>query len=501
MPQVDYTLDSLANMMPIYTLINDCLQGQQQIKSKETLYLPKPNASDLSAENTARYASYLERAVFYNVTRRTLTGLNGQVFMRRPIIRIPESLEPMAMSVNGELSLEQQVKEVNTDTLSFGRSGLLVDYPKVSGNPTAEQIKLGEIRPVINNYKPWQLINWRTKNRGSMTILSLVVIVEEDLETDDGFFQEYNKKYRVLDLDENDEYRVRIFKNQPAEVENGKTETEFIEQPDETTYPTDSNGERWNIIPFIFVGSENNGPDIDFPPMYDIATVNIGHYRNSADYEESSFTVGQPTPVFSGLTEAWMERYFKNDTVYLGSRASISLPEGGRGELLQAAPNTMPYEAMKLKESQMVALGAKLIQPTAVERTATEANIEKSAENSILASTAKNVSSAYEQCLMWAADFQGEPTDDIEFVLPTEFDLAMMTPEERKQLIEEMLAGLITKDEARNALRKSGIATLPNEKALNEIEAEKLEEEKRALDTQVSLNEASQVPTGGTSDD
>jgi len=488
MPEVDYTRDELSDMLSIYILIDDAIKGSKQIKSKGETYLPKPNSTDTSAENTARYDAYLERAMWTNFVRRTLVGLNGQVFMREPIFTVPDEMQPLVDSVDGEVSLKQQVKQTNSDVLAFGRCGLLTDYPVVDGNPTRLQIKLGEVRPVINQYKPWQVINWDRKNRGSMTILSLVVIVEQNLKATDGFYKEYQDQWRVLDLDENDEYRVRIYTKQPVKVDNGRADIyEFSEKPDEEFRPTDSDGNRWNIIPFTFVGSENNGPDIDFPPMYDIAVLNLGHFRNSADYEESSFIVGQPTPVFSGLTESWMERFFTNNKVYLGSRASISLPEGGRAELLQPDPNTMPYEAMKLKEAQIIALGGKLIQPTAIERTATEANIEKSAENSILASTAGNVGSAYQQHLVWGAKFQGAPTDDIEFVLPTEFDLAMMSPEERRQLTDEVLAGLITRDEARNALRKSGIATLPNDDAFLDIDTKKKEEEERAMSNELKL--------------
>ena len=67
-----------------------------------------------------------------------------------------------------------------------------------------------------------------------------------------------------------------------------------------TVTPLDAKGMPFNEILFQFVGAENNSPDIDFPPLYDLAELNIGHYRNSADYEETSFIAGQPTPVVSG---------------------------------------------------------------------------------------------------------------------------------------------------------------------------------------------------------
>jgi hypothetical protein len=60
--------------------------------------------------------------------------------------------------------------------------------------------------------------------------------------------------------------------------------------------PKRGDGEAWNYIPFTFVGSVNNDETPDLPPLYDLAVLNVAHYRNSADYEESCYMVGQPTP-------------------------------------------------------------------------------------------------------------------------------------------------------------------------------------------------------------
>ena len=50
--------------------------------------------------------------------------------------------------------------------------------------------------------------------------------------------------------------------------------------------PRKSNGSTWDVIPFEFIGSVNNDETSDKAPLYDIAEVNIAHYRNSADYED-----------------------------------------------------------------------------------------------------------------------------------------------------------------------------------------------------------------------
>src|SRR5690606_25812063 len=199
------------------------------------------------------------------------------------------------------------------------------------------------------------------------------------------------------------------------------------------------------------------------PPLYDLAVLNIAHYRNSADYEESCFMAGQPTPFLAGLTKDWVEDVLKGG-IYLGSRKAISLPQGGTAGLLQAQPNSLPFEAMQHKERQMVALGAKLVEQRQVQRTLGEARLEEASEVSILVSCTNNVAEAYRKCLAWAGMFAGV-TDGIEFELNTDFEIGRMTAQERAQLLAEWQGGGITFEEYRYNLKRANIAYLDDEEA------------------------------------
>jgi hypothetical protein len=221
-------------------------------------------------------------------------------------------------------------------------------------------------------------------------------------------------------------------------------------------------------IPFEFIGATNNDSTVDDAPLYDLAELNIGHYRNSADYEEASFIVGQPTPWFSGLTEDWVENVFKGK-IMLGSRAAVPLPENAQAGLLQVNANIMPMEAMKHKEAQMVALGARLVENRQVRRTLGEVKDSNAAETSILASCANNVSSAFTQALVWAGMFMGAG-GDVSFKLNTEFALTSMAAEERNALIADMQAGAISWTEVRTALRRAGVASSDDNAAKTEIQ-------------------------------
>lgn len=464
---VNYIRKELQAVAKIYELIRDCIAGQFAVKAKKTTYLPQPNAQDDSLENQARYDAYIERSVFYNVTARTLRGLVGQVFLRDPVIELPAMLQIVNGDANGEgVSLTQIAKRTVHQVLAYGRSGLFVDYPATAGTASRLELEQGYIRPTIEGYSPWDIINWRTISRGAKEVLSLVVLRETYVSKDDGFEETLSTQYRVLRLGQsagnpffpeyNDFYTVEIW--QSAEGKLGIAES---------YQPTDANGNLFDEIPFTFVGAENNDSEIDNAPLYDIAALNIAHYRNSADYEESCFIVGQPTPVFSGLTQEWVENVLKG-VVPFGSRGGISLPVGGDAKLLQAEANTMVFEAMQLKERQMVALGAKLVEEKTVQRTATEADLEQASENSTLASSAKNVSAAYEWALGKCAEFVGA-SGTINFQLNTDFDLSAMSATERAEVVKSWQAGALTFGEMRGVMKKAGIATEEDDVAKEQI--------------------------------
>lgn len=461
MPNVSFVRPELAKLLPMYYLIRDVIAGEPTVKAARTTYLPMPNAEDTSAENRERYNAYLKRAVFYNVARRTLFGLVGQVFMREPEVQVPSLLKPLVVNATGaNVNLTQLAKKATSLTLAYSRCGLFVDYPNTEsqGGASIADLEAGRVRPTLYVFSPTEIINWRVIERGAEEVLSLVVIFETWCAQDDGFEMTNSGQFRVLRLDEDGYYVHEIWREpNPTKADGSKIPKGNYELY-EVARPTNSAGNRLTEIPFMFIGSENNDHNPDNPSFYDLASLNVAHYRNSADYEESCYIVGQPTPVLTGLTEEWVQNVLKG-TVAFGSRGGIPLPSGADAKLLQAAPNTMIKEAMDAKERQMVALGARLVEQKEVQRTATEAELEAASEGSSLASAAKNVSAAFEWALKWAARWVGAADGGVKFVLNADFDIARMTPEERKTLVQEWQVGAITFEEMRSGLRKAGVAT------------------------------------------
>lgn len=460
---VGYSNDEYNTMFPDWDLVEDVIAGQTVIKEKAEQYLPWPVSQELDAslENETRYNNYLERALFYAATKRTLHGLVGEVFRSEPVVEYTnEDLMPMIVADTDGMgvTLVQHSKRTLKDILSKGRCGLLVDYPITEGETTKQQQQDLGIRPVIVRYDASQIINWRSKAVGSENRISLVVIHEWHQEpVDDETFEPIvEERWKELRLTDSNQYIIRHWKWDEAKEE--------FYQEGETIEPANGAGQPMDHIPFTFVGSENNDQDADQPPLLDLASINIAHYRNSADYEESVFITGQPTPWVAGLTEEWA-RDILGDNIQLGSRSLLPLPDGGSAGLIQADPNNLVGEAMKHKEEQMVKLGAKLIEAATVARTATEAKITEASENSILSTAASNVSQAYTTCFGFIYEFLDLEFDpDTEyFELSKDYEVHNLEPNAQKQLVASWMAGAITDEEMRDSFRRAGVAFLDDD--------------------------------------
>lgn len=471
-PKVDHIRSEVEDALPKWELIRHCLAGQQAIKAERTKYLVQPNASDPSQENKDRYNARLARAVFYNATGRTHEGLVGQVFARDPSTDLPPTLEPFIKNVDGGgVPMDQQSKRALGLVLGYGRAGLLVDYPlsaplngEAATPTTRAQLLEGKVRPTLLLYNPWDIINWRTRVVGSETLLSLVVLREQFLKEDDGFVATYGEQIRVLRLDDtSNTYTIEIYQKAEKSWEQVSS-----------VVATDHKGQPLPFIPFTFIGCENNDSEMDEPPLLDLANLNIAHYNDSADYQDSIFYVGQPMYYFAGLTEQWVEKVMKGG-VRVGSSQAVLLPQGGAAGIVQAEPNTLAKEGMEHKEKQMRAIGARFVEDRAVQRTATEAAQDETSETSILTSSANNVSSAYTKALGWAALFVGETNvsdEALAYQLNTDLAVSRMTSQDRQQLIAEWQGGGMTWKEYRWNMRRSGLVYEDDDDAREEIAAD-----------------------------
>lgn len=430
----DYTHPSYDKFAPLWRRVRDAVAGEDAIKAASTKYLPRPNEHDTSAQELARYDSYLRRAVYYNATGRTLAGLIGVAFANWPSITTAKK-ELLADAGSG-ITIIGQSQMVLSDVMQTGRAGLLADYTK--GEPVTRSMTVAEaerkgIRPLISHYAAEQILTWESVG-GTLTR----VVLKEAHELHEGGQVKIIPQLRELKLTQ-EGYAVAIWQKF---TEDGK----FILVED---IPIGL-----SYIPFTFVGAVNNDPEPDLPPLLDLATLNLAHYRNSADYEESVFLLGQPMFVFTGITEEWRK---DNRQVYVGARAAVNLPEGADAKILQVSPNTLAKEAMDNKERQMQAMGARIMAQGEAVKTATQSASETKAAYSQLSLACDNVSQAYTRVLQWVETWGTGRQADASFAIDTRFNDLTLDANAIRETVAAWQAGLVPQSDAVSILQRLGV--------------------------------------------
>jgi len=412
------------------------------LKQVSQTYLPMPDADDCSESNLYRYAQYVQRASLFNATVRTEKGMSGMVFSKDTEIDLPQSVAYLEDDADGSgVGIGEQAVEVLNNILETGRGGLYVDYPRKEGSTTVAEQEAGLVRASIIEYKAEQILDWYTISKNSKQILAMVKLVECQTVLDTTSMKMKSiEKTRVLFLepqqkngppDENDGlkfiYKVRLYSSS--------------EDFEEFT-PVDGNGNPFEEIPFFFIGSVNNRPDIDVAPLLELAEINIAHYRNSADFEEAAFIAGQPTLVITGLTQGWVDKNFKNG-VKIGSRSGLPLPKEADAKLLQPEEVTMSERGMEMKKEEMISVGARLVTDGGQAETAEAARIKHAADASVLSVVVKNINLAYKDAITVAIKFnqRGDVIPDYIFAINSDFFASKLSPQELAVIVQAWQGG------------------------------------------------------------
>jgi hypothetical protein len=433
----DYTHPEYKRFSPLWCKVRDACAGEDAVKAKGEKYLPSPDEGDVSAtEQSRRYSRYLDRAVYFNATGRTLQGLVGIAYSDWPAIKsrydklLREDADGSGVGIIGQSQL------VLADVLQTGRTGLLADYSRGDGVKRTRTVAEAErqgMRPYINSYPAESILTWEMRG----TTLTRVVLKECFAIYENGEAR-FMPQLRELVL-KAEGYTVLIWKQH---TDKGQ----FIL---DDTIPIGL-----SYIPFTFVGAVNNDSCPDTPPLLDLANLNLAHYRNSADFEESAFLMGQPMLAIAGVTEEWIE---KRGQVCFGSRSSLALPEGGSAQLLQVTANTMAQTAMIDKERMMQLLGARLIGPGEAVKTATQSASDTKASYGPLSLACDNVSEAYTRALQWLETWGTGATSDASFAIDTAFNDLTLDANAIRETVAAWQAGLVPQSDAWRVMRQLGV--------------------------------------------
>lgn len=258
--------------------IRDVIEGQEAIKAKSTIYLPK-----LSDQTTTEYAAYLLRALFMGITSRIVTSNTGMITRRAPITEYPDNMEYLFIDSLGFRSFNEIFKYVVNELLQVGRVALLVD---TRNN-----------KPVILRYSTESILNWHRNTDGVLTDVILKAdLVEEFKATPDITYFHLKLRDSIYFIDELNSAGTVIKSITP-----------------------DIKGKTIDFIPFICITPF--GLDINpvKSPIIDIVNINLSHYLSSADLENGRHFTSLPTPIVSGSTS--------DSDLRIGSSSAWILPD------------------------------------------------------------------------------------------------------------------------------------------------------------------------------
>ena len=278
----------------------DAFDGGEAVKARGETYLPK-----LGGQSSDDYDAYVERALYYNATARTIQGWLGCVFRKDPQIAVPESIQQQLQDVTlTGVPIEALAKTALQEVLTVGRYGILVDMP------TEES---PERRPYLIPFKAEQIVNWQTARRQGDVVLSMVVLRETEAEPQQGdpFEIKNVEQYRVLTLegDALNTYTVRVWR------QIDKNDADSWVPVEE--YVPKLKGQPLDFIPFCFIGPNTILPDVEKSPSEDLVDVNLSHYRSSADLEHGRHFTALPTVWVAGFPTEGTELRIGSQTAWI----------------------------------------------------------------------------------------------------------------------------------------------------------------------------------------
>ena len=374
--------------------VDDCLQGQRNIKSKET-YLP-PN--QWQQEHPDEYAAYLQRALFYSMTTYALRIYEGLTMSGFPEIILPadgkmDFLHRWATVHKRDLHTLQA--NLNREQLAHGLRCMLVEPQNNADRPF-----------FIQEFGANMLLRAHfTASQGSESKAKMVLLDESGFRFDTTLKKDiYQPRLLVLGLDKNDEYYQ-------CEIDlEGWGDKFDIDNPPETAVYPDYRGKRLNFIPFTWCGASSlSGCALDIPPLLDMADCEIKLFQLDAQYSQHLFQSSQETVFFTNT-----DRNFNMADIRYGCGAQNKLPKDVDVKVI--ANNGIGFDAQKnYMESIMsqIELRRMSIMSSKSHQSGTAVGIVQNAQTAPLRTIVDTSGDAITEQLRYIATWMGYGANDI----------------------------------------------------------------------------------------
>lgn len=366
----------IARMQADWAVIDALLGGTPAMRKAGNTLLPQqPRESDDD------YKYRLSTSTLFPAFERTLAVMAGKPFSKE--ITVADSVSGQVIGLLPSIddkgtSLHAFASRAFREMVSHGFGGILVDHTKTDGQArTLADAKSMGARPYWVHYKHGQILGARFAQSANGTQLVLLRL-EEVVEEEDG---EYGSK---------EVKQVRVLRPGSWEIHREGKSGWGLHDSGTTTL---------DQIPFVFLLANPIGPMESRPPLKDLAYLNVKHWQQQSDQDESARFCRKRLLVFTGL--------MSDDQITVASDMAVRLPKDADAKIVEGSAESINVGRAELDalEQQMIQTGAELLVAKPGQRSATEANNDAEANKSSLQSLVEDFEDAIDHCLQFTADW------------------------------------------------------------------------------------------------
>jgi hypothetical protein len=405
--QVNDPSTAWVNQEPHWGLIEHLLGGTYKIRKGHRKFLPQePRELDESYDNR------LQRSVlapYYVRLERMLAGMLTRKPVRLDDVsdQIREQLFDVDLQGN---DLQTWLYNTSRICIRYGHVGVLVDAPKSGDNG----------RPYWITYTPRDILGWRTEMADGQQKLTQLRLFEKVLVPDGLYGEKQVEQVRVLtpgafeifQKDQKGDFRV---------IDEGTTSL--------------------SEIPFSVAYSNRKGVLESFPPLADIAELNLQHYQVQSDLGNQLHISAVPMLALFGFPAAAEE-------ISAGPGEALALPEGASASYIEPAGNSYDAQFRRLDQiaSQINELGLAAVMGAKLSaETAESKRIDRSQGDSTMMVVAQQMQDLIDNCLRFHADYLQESQAGSSLV-NRDFMGARLEPQEIQALLQLYTAGTVTQE-------------------------------------------------------
>lgn len=384
--KVDDADPRVGAMQTDWELIETLLGGTRAMRAAGEKYLPR-----WSLEDRDDYDARLKLATLFPATDETIRQLTGRVFGEE--VGDDEVLSWIKDEVWPNMDMQDANGHVFARAwfragIAFGLAHVLVEAPLAPEVRTQADQRASGVRPYCILLTPGRVLGWKI---GADNKLAQLRVTWSRTQPGD-FGDEIVPQIRVYDATPGAPVSVRTFER--ARTNDGKHEWRQVEQVAMGV----------EAIPLATFYTGKTEPMCAIPPLRELAYLNAKHWAKQCSNDSLIDVASVPILCAIGIDD-------EKTSIPIGAKAAVRI-SNPQGKLMFVEHSGQAIGAGRQSlldlEQQMKAIGAKLIEPGAATKTATQAGEEAAQSNSVLAGWVRDFSDAMAALLDVIASYRGD---------------------------------------------------------------------------------------------